>query len=306
MENSIVTIDQVSKEIKNAISKLGTPILLKRYQAGDFEGERLIAAQFYLEKREALPQQQATTQAVFGKHRSEMTEQEIATAEAKINTVKAKNKVQPVLTDTQEVIVKNIKKGAKIIANVAIEIDKPSLGDKLTKAEKKIEKIVEQQKAPTQPIMKLTQQEFKLFEIIKVQCEGDNWTQPFNNPFESLREFKGVLGSLKKKNILSYSNDTLHFTLTNVGIQMIKDQLIYKQKNKHEQNFFKKARKTIVIDGKELEKSAYVRMLLRKNNNTSCSELNETLAKVGFSKLYHSELQRCKAQLGIVTDKNKD
>lgn len=293
MEN--LTIDQVSKEVRNAISKIGTTTLLKKYHNGDFEGQQLIAAEFYLVKREAIKledlQSSKTTKTTttFGKHRSEMTPQELQQAEERLEKTKAANK-------------------QKAAYSIEDQTTKPSVVVELTKGKSskkaEVKEVVEKQ--PAQPIMKLTKQESILFELIKEQCKNDVWVHLFNNPFQSLREYKGILGSLKKKGIISYDNDSHEICVQNTGIQMIKGQLPYKEKTKHEQNFFKKARVTIVIEGKELEKSAYVRMLLRKNNHISCAELNETLTKVGFSKLYHSELQRCKSQLGIVSEKNKD
>lgn len=298
MEN-VTTIDQVSKEVKTKISKLGTASLLNKFNSSLFEGEELIAAKYYLEKRGAITQEAdyfndeevvettTTTTGSFGKHASQMSEDEINQAEVKRAGIVAENKQKRQQQEQQATA------GEEQVQEEVLT----------TKKEKK-EQVA---------IIKLTAQESVLFEKIKLKVQDlshsghsgqDLLLADLSGSFESLREFKGVLGSLKKKTIINYSDDQL--TLCPIGEQMIAGTLLYKQKAKHEQNFFRKTRVVVEIDGKQLEKSAYVRMLLRKNKNTTCSELNVLLSAVGYAKLYHSELQRCKEQLGIVTDKKKD
>lgn len=303
MNTSIATIEQVSKEVKTKISKLGKEQLVKKFSEGKLTTEEeVVAARFYLLKRESLTEQEidkieatqyvdlffpegstetevTTTTSTFGKHRSEMTEEEIKQAEERQKAVREDAKLRKQFPA-------NVEGSEEFIeANEVIEVKAP-------KAKK--------EKQPEQPIVKLTEQEFKLFEKIKKNSD----LAKLQKSYESLREFKGVLGSLGKKQILSYTETTL--TILKLGQDMIDGKMPYKKKAKHEQNFFKKQRLVIDIDGKPREKSAYVRMLLQKNNQISCAEINEKLTEIGFPKLYHSELQRCKQQLGIQTIKDLD
>lgn len=55
--------------------------------------------------------------------------------------------------------------------------------------------------------------------------------------------------------------------------------------------------------GKELTKSMLMRRLIRTNNDIKPKELNEKLIEAGFTKAYHSEIQRCRKQYGIVPGK---
>jgi hypothetical protein len=301
MKNAI-TIDQVSKEVKTKISKLGKEALIKKYLSGLFDSQdQVIGANYYLLKRgtsefeleEANQQFYAeyfeteadiattttTTKGSFGKHASQMSEEEISQAEAKRAQIVQSNKDKRVQEDQSKV-----NEDVVVVPEPAAKKDKKELT----------------------PIIKLTEQESILFEKIKELHDPKNNKQIFHNIFTSLREYKGVLGSLRKKNIISYDNDQNTLSISETGLQMLDGTLPYKQKTKHEQNFFRKTRVVVEIEGKKLEKSAYVRTLLRKNKNITCSELNILLAAAGYAKLYHSELQRCKEQLGIVTDKKKD
>lgn len=220
------TIEQIPKEIKNKISKIGTKYLLKKYQEGKFEGDELLAAQFYLEKRGQL-----------------------------------------------------------------------------------IEKKIEVQRSENNfPIMKLTNEEFLLFEKIKLIVK-ENLNDKFQikeiiSKDENLKKIKGVLGSLRKKEIIKY-NEEIFWINQSIGEEMINGKLPYKRKEKHETNFFRNQRITKEVDGKIYEKSAYVRKLLRDNKRITYKEISEELEKIGFPKLYHSELQRCKAQLGIIKEKEE-
>lgn len=220
------TIEQIPKEIKNKISKIGTKYLLKKYQEGKFEGDELLAAQFYLGKRGQL-----------------------------------------------------------------------------------IEKKIEVQRSENNfPIMKLTNEEFLLFEKIKLIVK-ENLNDKFQikeiiSKDENLKKIKGVLGSLRKKEIIKY-NEEIFWINQSIGEEMINGKLPYKRKEKHETNFFRNQRITKEVDGKIYEKSAYVRKLLRDNKRITYKEISEELEKIGFPKLYHSELQRCKAQLGIIKEKEE-
>lgn len=215
-----------------------------------------------------------------------MSEEEISQAEAKRAQIVQANKAKRVQEDEGKV-----SEEAAIIPEPVAKKDKKDIA----------------------PIIKLTEQESILFDIIRSKTQDQSATghpgvdlllADLSPSFKSLREFKGVLGSLKKKAIIDY--DQTNLTLCTIGEQMCNGTLPYKQKAKHEQNFFRKTRVVVEIEGKKLEKSAYVRTLLRKSKNITCSELNILLAAAGYAKLYHSELQRCKEQLGIVTDKKKD
>jgi hypothetical protein len=238
----------------------------------------------------------------FGKHSSQMTEQEIAEA----NT-RQQQRAQEMQQAEQE----------------SLTFVKEKLGSnkKSTKTSKaKVDQVAVSKKAAKEivsPIMKLTKQEFELFELIKdkrTEREQAKVTKidliDFKNfepqiaHFSSLREFKGVLGSLAKKGLVSYTQGSL--SVLKAAKEMINGKMPYKQKDKNEQNFFRKVRVKIEIAGKPLEKSAYVRALLRKNTSLTFIELNKSLETAGFSKLYHSELQRCKRQIGLDTSKSKD
>lgn len=294
MKNSITTFEQVSKEVKTKISKIGTLSLLKKFKSGAFEGEELIAAKHYLIKRGELkeeePQQyeehteeEASQLMKTGKHVSKMTEEEKKDAVDKLEKKKSKNKAE----------VKEEKKEAK--SKKGEKVDQ-------VKKDKKVE----------DPTIKLTTQEFQLFEDIKRRNLENSKAKTFDQAvlhedgkFESLREFKGVLSSLRKKDIVHYEGDSA-VELTALGKDMIKGKMSYKEKSKNERNFFKKERLTKDVDGKEMDKSSYVRALLRKNKNITYSELKDKLTQVGFPKLYHSELQRCREQLGIQSTKTED
>lgn len=310
-------IEQVSKEVKARISKIGTATLVKKFTAGEFEVlEERIAAVYYLEKRgmtsvelkvakQAIIKEAATQgPCSLGKHSSQMTEQEIVDANAR-----QQNKAQEMQQLEQE----------------ALTFVKERLGSGKKTAKSSKDKVVSEDvsatkkvvKETTAPIMKLTKQEFELFELIKSKRseQEDSGNAKFGlidfknfEPqiahFSSLREFKGVLGSLAKKGLVSYTQNSL--TVLKAAKDMISGKMPYKQKDKNEQNFFKKVRVKIEIAGKPLEKSAYVRALLRKNASLTFVELNQSLETAGFSKLYHSELQRCKGQIGLDTSKSKE
>lgn len=56
-------------------------------------------------------------------------------------------------------------------------------------------------------------------------------------------------------------------------------------------------------NGKELTKSMLMRRLVRKTVDLKPKELNEELKRCGFTKAYHSEIQRCRKQMGIKPSK---
>lgn len=293
-----ITFEQVSKEVRTKISKIGTASLSKKYQNGEFEGEELAAAKHYLEKRGVLSEQSTEETEMYteeekaqlmktGKHVSKMTEEEKAKAFAELDARKAKN---------QE----------KIEAEKTAEQPKEEKKPKTTATEKKAKSA----KVEEDPMIKLTAQEFQLFEEIKRRAKdkGKSFAQDVlheNGEYASLREFKGILSSLRKKDIIEYEGDQ-PVKLTTLGSDMVKGKMQYKEKAKNERNFFKKERLMKEINGKSMDKSAYVRSLLRKNKNITYGELKEALNAAGFPKLYHSELQRCREQLGIQTVKSED
>lgn len=318
--NATVTIETVSKEVKNKISKLGKDALVKKFTEGKLQTiEEVAVAVYYLTQRQSLTTEQIEEveakmyvdlffpdeaeveykeptdeecgqRAEFGKHRSQMTESELAAAEDRHNKVveanKAKSTIESVETQTDIVPEKKVK---------------------TTK-----EKTVKEKKPEDTPSVKLTGQEFKMFELITAQVVVDNpqlgqsvITQA--NLAEqialgSLREFKGILSSLRKKQVVTYVGDN-DIELTQLSVDMINGIMPYREKNKNERNFFKKERLTKMINDKEVDKSSYVRGLLRKNKNISYAEIKEALEKEGYPKLYHSELQRCRVQLGIEVKK---
>ena len=63
-----------------------------------------------------------------------------------------------------------------------------------------------------------------------------------------------------------------------------------------------KPEKKIYIDqnGKEMTKSDLMRRLIRLKHSIKPKELNDQLIDAGFSKAYHSEIQRCREQMGVV------
>ena len=301
MKTPIVTFDTASKEVKTKISKLGKDALAKRFADGKLTSlEEIVVAEYYLLKRESFTQKEIekfeATQYVDIFFPLEIDVEQVT--EEKSPTSK---KEKPAVKEVAEVI-------SEIAEDGIILLGKPGKGKSraMTAEEKATMKVVEI-KEPAVPMMKLTEQEFTLFEAIKKIYKGRKEASPtillskLSGKFTNLREFKGVLGSLMKKEIISYTKDDL--LLENTAMQMILGTLAYKQKAKNEQNFFKKERITVEIDGKKHEKSSFVRMRLRKSNDLTCVELNVELAELGFGKLYHSELQRCKDQLGIVTVK---
>lgn len=291
MKTSILTFDQVSKEIKTKISKIGKDALVKRFTEGKLTSqEEVVAASYYLLKRKS------------------MTQKEINKIEALeyVLLFHPLEETPPAPTEEEKVAREKNDKGIADLADYsAQESTMRSKG-----SEKKITDEVKRKedKPAAEPVIKLTAQEFPLFERIRksyLKLKTDTIEiSKFLKKDESVREFKGVLGSLMKKGIVSYTATEL--TIQQLGLDMIFGNMIYKQKAKNEQNFFTKKRVVINVDGKDYEKSAYVRALLRKNNKITCAELNVKLAEVGFSQLYHSELQRCKNQLGIVTVKDED
>lgn len=270
MKTSVLTFDQVSKEIKTKISKIGKDALVKRFTEGKLTSqEEVVAAAYYLLKRESMTQKE-------------------------INKIEATLYVDVLIPEVKETIdLSDYKEPLKKTRTLgSVKGTEISVTEKLTET----------------PIVKLTAQEFPLFEQIKkAYKKTGNATMEYtliDKKYENYREFKGILGSLMKKGIVSYDQDG--FTVEKLGLEMIEGQIAYKEKAKNEQNFFKTKRLVIKVEGKEYEKSAFVRMRLRKNNNLTCIELNKELAELGFGKLYHSELQRCKDQLGIVTVKEQD
>lgn len=317
---STVTIDTVSKEVRNKISKLGKDALLKKYVSGLFEShEEIVAARYFILKRgtseleiaeaDQMFYQEALAEPMYteeekaqmmstGKHRSEMTEQEIEEAESRQAQIIADNKKKAA-----------DKKQADVTAKDSDNSEKQSKAKSTkSKATTTTDSTTEQsQKEQETPSIKLTAHEFKLFELFKVLI-GDDITLTNKGASQealaeqmelnSLREFKGILSSLRKKDVVAYLDDQ-DVMLTQLSVDMLTGKMDYREKDKNERNFFKNERLTQTIDGKSVDKSSYVRSLLRKNKHTTYGELKEALEKAGYPKLYHSELQRCRMQLGI-------
>lgn len=293
MKTTILTFDQVSKEVKTKISKLGKDALVKKFTEGKLTSqEETAAAVYYILKRESLTQEEVDKILV-----DQYNEY--------VNTI-PEEKPAKKLTKAQQ----KAADAAKEVDTATVEIPAKSMAEKLSDAEDKIadEIKTEEEKPAAEPVIKLTAQEFPLFKqiekIYKKNESAEIEIALLTKKVENIREFKGVLGSLMKKRILTYEGEKM--TLLDLGLEMINGTMQYKQKAKNEQNYFVNKRVVVNIDGKDYEKSAYVRFLLRKENKLTCSEINIKLAEVGFSKLYHSELQRCKNQLGIVTVKDED
>lgn len=326
--NATVTIDQVSTQVKTKIFKLSKDALVKKFIAGKFETvDEVVSASHYLNQRKSLTETEINriqttlyvnifveekqiidaenaaqpvvpvtinkdladnelgSRANFGLHRSEMSDEQIVEAEDRHNKVveqnKAKSTIESVETQIDPIVTKKVK---------------------TTKEKKPIDT----------PTIKLTPQEFKMFELITAQVIVDNPQLKQSIIAQSdlaeqialgsLREFKGILSSLRKKSVVTYITDN-DVELTQLSIDMINGTMPYREKNKNERNFFKKERLTQIINDKEVDKSSYVRGLLRKNKNISYAEIKEALEKAGYPKLYHSELQRCRVQLGIEVKK---
>lgn len=270
-----ITFDNVSKEVRTKISKIGKDQLVKKFQDGKFTTlEEVVAASHYIAKRES------------------MTQREIDKIEATLY-VDLFFPTPTALTKEEEDAAAKNNQGLKDLKDYSEQ--EAALGKK---SSKKIET----------PIIKLTAQEFPLFKKIeKVYKKNKDVTIKYNaidKGYESYREFKGVLGSLMKKGIVTYTKETI--TILELGLDMIEGRMQYKQKAKNEQNYFRNQRLVVEVKGKKFEKSAYVRSQLKKNPHLTCNELNIMLSELGYGKLYHSELQRCKNQLGIVTVKDED
>lgn len=67
----------------------------------------------------------------------------------------------------------------------------------------------------------------------------------------------------------------------------------------------KEKRIYVAADGKEFTKSALMRRLIRLKNDIKPKELNEQLIDAGFEKAYHSEIQRCRQQMGVFLNKKE-
>lgn len=69
----------------------------------------------------------------------------------------------------------------------------------------------------------------------------------------------------------------------------------------------KKVRKTWTDEnGKEITKSDLIHKLIRQNMQIFPKEINEKLLKCGFAKAYHSEIQRCRQNLGAIAPSKID
>lgn len=272
----IFNIDQVNVEVRRAISKLGTPALLKKYNQKNFvEKDQIISAHHFLLKRGVDPQEIKNATDFYLEY-----------------IFKVSSKEEQVF-DAEKEMVKEVK--AMILKDVNVEEKEEEVVE--IKKEKKKKKA---KKEKENPIIKLTKNEFKLFEGFRSQLN----LQQLIGLFDNRKQFKGVLGSLVKKKILTECFENIE--IGPVGQQIISNELPYKEKVGYERNFFTKKRVLIEIDGKSFEKSAYVRHLLKKNKHLTCSEADQILSSKGFPKLYYSEFKRCKDQLGIVKIKDLD
>lgn len=86
--------------------------------------------------------------------------------------------------------------------------------------------------------------------------------------------------------------------LTDLPIKSIKEKKAKatKKSSKHEKKLYTDE------NGKEMTKSDLMRRLIRLKNNIKPKELNEQLMDAGFEKAYHSEIQRCRQQMGVTPE----
>lgn len=69
-----------------------------------------------------------------------------------------------------------------------------------------------------------------------------------------------------------------------------------KKSSKHEKKIYTDQ------NGKEMTKSDLMRRLIRLKHSIKPKELNEQLIDAGFEKAYHSEIQRCRQQMGVTPE----
>lgn len=74
------------------------------------------------------------------------------------------------------------------------------------------------------------------------------------------------------------------------------------KKTKVTKKSLNKGEKKVYIDekGVSLTKSGLMRRLIRTKHSIKPKELNDQLIDAGFSKAYHSEIQRCREQMGVI------
>lgn len=85
---------------------------------------------------------------------------------------------------------------------------------------------------------------------------------------------------------------------TDLPIKPIKEKKAKtaKKSGKHEKKLYTDEK------GKELTKSDLMRRLIRLKHSIKPKELNDQLIDAGFEKAYHSEIQRCRQQMGVTSE----
>jgi len=71
---------------------------------------------------------------------------------------------------------------------------------------------------------------------------------------------------------------------------------VAKKSGKHEKKLYTDE------NGKEMTKSDLMRRLIRLKHSIKPKELNDQLIAAGFEKAYHSEIQRCRQQMGVTPE----
>lgn len=130
-----------------------------------------------------------------------------------------------------------------------------------------------------------TQEEYDALQIIKI---------PQSNGREPI--FIEVAATVIEEQTIETTRDPLIEEEALVPVKKEKKAKIVKKTGKHEKKLYTDPA------GKELTKSDLMRRLIRLKNTIKPKELNEQLIDAGFEKAYHSEIQRCRQQMGVTPE----
>lgn len=122
-----------------------------------------------------------------------------------------------------------------------------------------------------------------------------------------------ALEVLLKRGVKYMPLDSTNISLDTESVMEEKETSVEQSKTPKESKEIKtkakksKEKKTYTDEtGKVFIKSDLMRRLIRLNHSIKPTELNDKLNKVGFSKAYHSEIQRCRINVGVISKPKVD